>query len=189
MAKQPKSSTAPAATVMDIIPCTLCKESLVTEIQAIIQTKQGVLTSDNKTILEALPLLDTKGLVSVVFNLMIEKQDASIDSRFSPQKPPPIISTTKDFKKLVSPVDEKFFDSFKDDGVPTIEWWQHFVGSLMHNEVDQRPTFVLCTQVTDELPIPSQQAGNLDALFARFRQFLPRTSNRSTAQEEGYMAT
>ena len=184
MSKQPKSSTALAATAMD-----LPFQSLEVEVQAKLQSNVGVLTPNNVTILEALPLLDVKGLVSVVFNLMIEKQDASIDSRFSPQKPPPIISTTKDFKKLVSPVDEKFFDSFKDDGVPTIEWWQHFVGSLMHNEGDQSPTFVLCIQVTDELPIPSQQAENLDALFARLRLFLPRTSNRSTAQEEGNMAT
>ena len=125
---------------MDTSPCTLCKDSLLTEIQAIIQIKQGVLTSDNKSILEALPLLDTKGLVSVVFNLMVEKQDASIDSRFSPQKPPPITPTTKDFKKLVSPVDEKFFDTFKDDGVPTVEWWQHFLGSLMFNEGYQSPS-------------------------------------------------
>jgi hypothetical protein len=141
MSRQAKPSTAAAAIAMDTSPCTLCKDSLVTEIQAIIQIKHGVLTSDNKAILEALPLLDTKGLVSVVFNLMIEKQDASVDSRFSPQKPPPVIPTTKDFKKLVSPVDEKFFDAFKDDGVPTVEWWQHFVGSLMHNEGYQRPTF------------------------------------------------
>ncbi len=59
----------------DASSCT-CKDIFQTEIQAIIQINEGVLTSDNKAILEALPLLDHKGLVKILFNLMTEKQDA-----------------------------------------------------------------------------------------------------------------
>ena len=138
MSKQAKSTVAPAAAAVDTSPCTICKDMLLTEITAIIQVNHGVLTADNKTILEALPQLNTKGLVSVIFNMMTEKQDASIDSRFSPQKLAPIVTITKDggFKKLLSPVDEKFFDSFKESGVPSVEWWQHFTGSLMYNDAN-----------------------------------------------------
>ena len=138
MSKQPKPAAAPAATVasqMDTSPCTACKETFLAEIQAIIQTNHGVLTAENKAILEALPLLDTKGLVKILFNLMTEKQDASIEGvRFSPQKPA-IVTIPKDgsFKKLVSPLDEHFFDDYKEDGVPTVEWWQHFSGTLLFN--------------------------------------------------------
>jgi hypothetical protein len=119
---------------------------LLTEITAIIQVNHGVLTADNKTILEALPQLNTKGLVSVIFNMMTEKQDASIDSRFSPQKLAPIVTITKDggFKKLLSPVDEKFFDSFKESGVPSVEWWQHFTGSLMYNDANGKFACSVC---------------------------------------------
>ena len=139
MSKQTKSASAPASSVaasIDASPCTACKETFLTEIQAIIQVNHGVLTADNKAILEALPLLDTKGLVKILFNLMTEKQDASIEGgiRFSPQKPA-IVTIPKDgsFKKLVSPVDEHFFDDYKEDGVPTVEWWQHFSGTLLFN--------------------------------------------------------
>ena len=158
MSKQSKSAAAPAAIATDTSPCTICKEMLLTEVQAIIQTNQGVLSVDNQAILEALPLLNTKGLVSVVFNLMIEKQDALIDPRFSPQKPPPIISTSKDFKKLVSPIDEKFFDTFKDDGVPTVEWWQHFVGSLMYNDTNGKFGCSVCE--VEAVPSHNKQAIN-----------------------------
>jgi len=138
MSKQTKPAAASAATVasqLDTSPCTVCKETFLAEIQAIIQTNHGVLTAENKAILEALPLLDTKGLVKILFNLMAEKQDASIEGvRFSPQKPA-IFTIPKDgsFKKLVNPVDEHFFDEYKEDGVPTVEWWQHFSGTLMFN--------------------------------------------------------
>ncbi len=47
---------------------------------------------------------------------MTKKQDASIEGvRFSPQKPA-VVTISKDgsFKKLVSPVDEHFFDEFKE---------------------------------------------------------------------------
>ena len=137
MSKQTKPAAASAATVasqLDTSPCTVCKETFLAEIQAIIQTNHGVLTAENKTILEALPLLDTKGLVKILFNLMTEKQDASIEVRFSPQKPA-IATIPKDgsFKKLVNPVDEHFFDEYKEDGVPTVEWWQHFSGTLLFN--------------------------------------------------------
>ncbi len=53
------------------------------EIQAIILVNHGVLTNDNKTILEALPLLNTKGVVSVIFNMMTEKPDASIERHYA----------------------------------------------------------------------------------------------------------
>jgi hypothetical protein len=146
MSKQAKTTAAPAAAAMETSPCSLCKDLLLTEIQAIIQTNHGVLTAENKTILEALPLLNTKGFVSVIFNMMTEKQDASIDSRFSPQKVAPIVVITRDggFKKLVSPVDEKFFDTFKDDGVPPVEWWQHFTGSLMYNDANGKFGCAVC---------------------------------------------
>ena len=147
MSKQAKTTAAPAAASMDTSPCSLCKEMLHTEIQAIIQINLGVLTADNKSILEALPQLNTKGLVSVIFNLMTEKQDASIDSRFSPQRLAlPIVTITRDggFKKLVSPVDEKFFDTFKEDGVPPVEWWQHFTGSLMYNDANGKFGCAVC---------------------------------------------
>jgi hypothetical protein len=139
MSKQTKSaaviSTTTAASV-DVFPCLVCKDTFVTEIQAIIMSNNGVLTAENKTILEALPLLDAKGLVKILFNLMTEKQDASIQGgvRFSPQRAP-IVTISKDgsFKKIVNPVDEHFFDDYKEflDGVATPEWWQHFSGSLM----------------------------------------------------------
>jgi hypothetical protein len=138
MSKQSKPTAASAATVasqLDTSPCTVCRETFLAEIQAIIQTNHGVLTAENKAILEALPLLDTKGLVKILFNLMTEKQDASIEGvRFSPQKPA-IVTIPKDgsFKKLVNPVDEHFFDEYKEDGVPTVEWWQHFSGTLLFN--------------------------------------------------------
>ncbi len=137
--QQSKPGVAPTASVAamaDASSCT-CKDSFQTEIQAIIQINEGVLTADNKAILEALPLLDNKGLVKILFNLMTEKQDASIDGglRFSPQQKPALVMIPKDgsFKKLVSPVDEHFFDEYKEDGVPTVEWWQHFSGSLLFN--------------------------------------------------------
>lgn len=146
MSKQSRSATTSASTAMEVSPCLVCKDTFTTEIQAIIQVNHGVLTADNKAILEALPLLNTKDLVSVVFNLMIEKQDASIDSRFSPQKVLPIVTLSKDgsFKKLISPVDEKFFESYKDDGVPHVEWWQHFVGSLMYNDSNGKFGCAVC---------------------------------------------
>ena len=146
MSKQTKSAAAPAAAAIDTSPCVLCKDLFQAEIQAIILVNHGVLTADNKTILEALPLLNTKGVVSVIVNMMTEKQDASIDSRFSPQKLAPVVTIAKDgtFKKLLSPVDEKFFDGFKEDGVPPVEWWQHFAGSLLYNDSNGKFGCAVC---------------------------------------------
>ena len=83
MSKQTKSAAAPAAAAIDTSPCVLCKDLFQAEIQAIILVNHGVLTADNKTILEALPLLNTKGVVSVIFNMMTEKPDASIERHYA----------------------------------------------------------------------------------------------------------
>jgi hypothetical protein len=164
MSKQAKTTAAAAAAAVDTSPCSLCKDLLMTEIQAIIQINHGVLTSDNKTILEALPLLNTKGLVSVIFNMMTEKQDASIDSRFSPQKLAPIVTITRDggFKKLVSPVDENFSTRSKKMAFLLLNG-----GSTLQDHS--------CTMMPME---------NSVALSVKLRLCLLKTNSRSIAQEE-----
>jgi hypothetical protein len=131
MSKRPNAAAAAAAS------CCSCKQTLATEIQLKVQANNGVLNAENAMIMESLGVADTKDIVDMFFNLLIEKQDLQI-------APPPkspfkatIVPVPKDgsFKKIMCPVDVDVFDNeavknFLGD-FPKPEHWQNFAGQLL----------------------------------------------------------
>jgi hypothetical protein len=127
-------SKRPIAPASAAVSCCSCKQTLVTEIQLKLQANHGVLNAENAIIIETLGVADTKDIIEMVFNLLIEKQN----QQTAPPKPSPsrasvVIPCDESFKMIVSPCDPAFLfpfrDSFKE--VPIPEFWQHFRGPLL----------------------------------------------------------
>ena len=149
MSKRP---IAPAAAA---VSCCSCKQNLATEIQLKVQANNGVLNAENAMIMESLGLADTKDIVDMFFNLLIEKQDLQI-------APPPkspfkqaIVSVPKDgsFKKLVCPIDVDAYDieavkTFLGD-FPKPEHWQNFAGQLL---IGPNKTFACAACEVEAIP-------------------------------------
>ena len=130
------STKRPIAPAVTSSPCPACKQTLVAEIQSKLQSNIGVLNADNTLIMECLGLADSKELIEMYFNLLIEKQDLQVAPPKSPFKPT-IITVPKDgsFKKIVCPMDVDAFDieavkTFLGD-FPKPEHWQNFAGQLL----------------------------------------------------------
>jgi hypothetical protein len=128
MSKRP---IAPAAVA---VSCCSCKQTLVAEIQLKLQANHGVLDAENAIIMESLGVGDTKDIIDMFFNLLIETQDQQI----APPKPSPsrasvVIPCDETFKRIMSPCDPEFLFLFRDSfkGVPIPEFWQHFRGPLL----------------------------------------------------------
>jgi len=71
----------------------ICKQTLAADIQAKLQANHGVLNAKNMVIMECLGLADSKELIDMFFNLLIEKQDLQV---CAPPKSP--------FKPTIVPV-------------------------------------------------------------------------------------
>jgi hypothetical protein len=117
-----------------IAPAVAAVSSLSAEIQIKLLANTGVLNADNALIMESLGVADTKDIVDMFFNVLIEKQDLQIAlPKPSPSKASAVISCNETFKRIMSPCDPEFFfpfkDSFKD--VPIPQFWQHFRGPLL----------------------------------------------------------
>ena len=131
MSKRPNAAAAAA------VSCCSCKQNLATEIQLKVQANNGVLNAENAMIMESLGVADTKDIVDMFFNLLIEKQDLQIAP--PPKSPfkPTIVPVPKDgsFKKLVCPIDVDAYDidvvkaSLGD--FPKPEHWQNFSGHML----------------------------------------------------------
>ena len=131
MSKRPIAPAVPASS------CFACKQTLAAEIQAKLQANVGILNAENIIIMECLGLADSKELIDMFFNLLIEKQDLQIAP--PPKSPfkPTIVPVPKDgsFKKIMCPVDVEAFDieavkNFLGD-FPKPEHWQNFAGQLL----------------------------------------------------------
>jgi len=131
MSKRPNAAAAAA------VSCCSCKQTLATEIQLKVQANNGVLNAENAMIMESLGVAETKDIVDMFFNLLIEKQDLQIAP--PPKSPfkPTIVPVPKDgsFKKLVCPIDVDAYDidvvkaSLGD--FPKPEHWQNFSGNML----------------------------------------------------------
>jgi hypothetical protein len=117
-----------------IAPAAAAVSSLAAEIQIKLLANTGVLNADNALIMESLGVADTKEIVDMFFNVLIEKQDLQISvPKPSPSKASAVISCNENFKRIMSPCDPEFLFPFRDSfkGVPIPEFWQHFRGPLL----------------------------------------------------------
>jgi hypothetical protein len=115
-------------------PAAAAVSSLAAEIQIKLLANTGVLNADNALIMESLGVADTKEIVDMFFNVLIEKQDLQISvPKPSPSKASAVISCNENFKRIMSPCDPEFLFPFRDSfkGVPIPEFWQHFRGPLL----------------------------------------------------------
>ena len=117
-----------------IAPAAAAVSSLSAEIQIKLLANIGVLNADNALIMESLGVADTKDVVEMFFNVLVEKQDLQIAvPKPSPSKASAVISCNENFKRIMSPCDPEFLFPFRDSfkGVPIPEFWQHFRGPLL----------------------------------------------------------
>ena len=117
-----------------IAPAVAAVSSLSAEIQIKLLANIGVLNADNALIMESLGVADTKDVVEMFFNVLVEKQDLQIAvPKPSPSKASAVISCNENFKRIMSPCDPEFLFPFRDSfkGVPIPEFWQHFRGPLL----------------------------------------------------------
>lgn len=117
-----------------IAPAAAAVSSLSAEIQIKLLANIGVLHADNALIMESLGVADTKDVVEMFFNVLVEKQDLQIAvPKPSPSKSSAVISCNENFKRIMSPCDPEFLFPFRDSfkGVPIPEFWQHFRGPLL----------------------------------------------------------
>ena len=117
-----------------IAPAAAAVSSLAAEIQIKLLANTGVLNADNAIIMESLGVADTKEIVDMFFNVLIEKQDLQIAlPKPSPSKASAVISCNENFKRIMSPCDPEFLFPFRDSfkGIPIPEFWQHFRGPLL----------------------------------------------------------
>ena len=123
-----------------IAPAAAAVSSLAAEIQIKLLANTGVLNADNAIIMESLGVADTKDIVDMFFNVLIEKQDLQIAlPKPSPSKASAVISCNENFKRIMSPCDPEFLFPFRDSfkGIPIPEFWQHFRGPLLVSQEGQ----------------------------------------------------
>ena len=97
-----------------IAPAAAAVSSLAAEIQIKLLANTGVLNADNAIIMESLGVADTKEIVDMFFNVLIEKQDLQIAlPKPSPSKASAVISCNENFKRIMSPCDPEFFSHSK----------------------------------------------------------------------------
>ena len=128
MSKRPVPAAAAA-----VSSCS-CKQTLATEIQLKLQANHGALNAENAIIMESLGVADTKDIIDMFFNLLIEKQDQQTAiPKPSPSRASVVIPCDESFKRIMSPCDPEFLFPFRDSfkGVPIPEFWQHFRGPLL----------------------------------------------------------
>ena len=147
-------SKRPIVHAVAAVPCSTCKQMLVSDIQAKLQANQGVLNAENMIIMESLGLADSKDLSDMFFNLLIEKQDLQIVPPKSPFKPT-TVAVPKDgsFKRLVCPVDVDAFDidvikDFLGD-FPKPEHWQKISGQML---IGPNKTFACAACEVESIP-------------------------------------
>jgi hypothetical protein len=148
------SSKRSSASAAAALPCSNCKQTLVADIQVKLQANHGVLNAENMVIMECLGLADSKELIDMFFNLLIEKQDLQLAPPKSPFKPA-IVLVPKDgsFKKIMCPVDVEAFDieavkNFLGD-FPKPEHWQNFAGQLL---IGPNKTFACAACEVEAIP-------------------------------------